>query len=160
MRPILVVGEMPGSPLGGPPLEGATGARLAELMGLQWADYLRVTERLNLVPSWRLSWPAVDARARAASLARLFPRRRSILLGRRVAEAFGIECLTGVFEAPEGGLVMTLPHPSGRNRWYNSDGNRQTARLLLALMMRADAGVDVMQRNFGVHAVTRAPWMR
>jgi hypothetical protein len=60
-----------------------------------------------------------------------------LLLGRRVAHAFGVSGI-GYFEpaavwskvGPEAVQrpAVVVPHPSGRSRWWNSRANRDAAR--------------------------------
>ena len=54
-----------------------------------------------------------------------------VFLGRRVEAAWGCQ-RTDYFEPRltnnRGLYRITVPHPSGQNRWWNSESNRQTAR--------------------------------
>lgn len=64
---------------------------------------------------------------------------RVVLLGRRVAEAFDVLDLAefrshapgeslGYKHRLGGNVVNVVPHPSGRNRWFNDPRNRDTYR--------------------------------
>jgi uracil DNA glycosylase superfamily protein len=160
-RRILLIGEAPGKsgrPMA-PALEGRAGRRLARLMGVSEEIYLRITDRVNLLPRWTgarddTPWPAAQARRAAVRMIRsqlLDQRAGVVLLGRRVAAAFGVEpdlpwatpafvrpaldrdlracqdlgLLTSWIVALERAYVM--PHPSGASRWWNSRRNRQYA---------------------------------
>lgn len=86
-------------------------------------------------------WPGTDgkgavfprAEARAAVenvLARIVRQRRTvILLGKRVAYAFGYGGL-GYFDRARIGhaTIVVVPHPSGVNRWWNQAKNRARMR--------------------------------
>jgi hypothetical protein len=109
--------------------ERATGGRLAAILGMTASQYLRTFDRANLLdPGVR--WRAMDARIAAHRL----PHDRRILLGRRVAEAHGVqfdcfepyEIALGRSDRPA--IVLVLPHPSGLNRMWNDPDNLRRAR--------------------------------
>lgn len=149
MMKMLIVGEAPGA--SSPEwsvLQGPSGARLARLFGRDWRE---VADAINLL-DWHQradangenKFPASEARAAARMLLRVHPGLNGaglacplvLLLGRRVAHAFGV---TGVayFEAttvwsrtalePVQRPAVVVPHPSGRSRWWNDPANRRTA---------------------------------
>ena len=68
--------------------------------------------------------------------------RELVLLGRRVADAFGIPkaqaCLTSFEIEAQGGHVVVhfAPHPSGRNRFWGDERNRQAAAKFLREIVR------------------------
>lgn len=119
-----VVGES--TPRDAPgPLLGRTGVVLAGLSGLS-ASAWRDVRRANLFDRPQDGWPRAQARVRAAALRVTCP---TVLLGRRVAEAFGVPDLPlGAWR----GNVTVIPHPSGRNRWYNNPLHRDAVRRVLA----------------------------
>lgn len=109
-------------------LTGKSGRRLSSLLGFE-GDMLRyalATERTNVVtlaPQWRdhalVAQGVVDISTR-------MERRRTILLGARVAHAFGkddLELMAWDFDAEIDGWVARLPHPSGRSHWWNDPRN-------------------------------------
>lgn len=106
---------------------GSAGGRLYALSGLRMVDYLGTFERHNLLD--RCPKPAdLTAERLARAYAGLRPTLVGcpyvVLLGREVAEAFGLaeaELLT--WHKVKLSLVAVLPHPSGRNRWYNTAEN-------------------------------------
>lgn len=69
--------------------------------------------------------------------------RRYVLVGAEVARAFGTRAVPHDARSRDerpiltwflsrGGIWMSLlPHPSGRNRWYNAPGNRMAAQAFL-----------------------------
>lgn len=144
---LLVIGFAPAGPDddGRHPLTGGSGERLAKLMNVSWDEYLVMTERVNLFPTWPgPRWPVSEARRCGELLMRVIGGRRVVGLGRTVQAALDLEgtpwCRwvsiqpTSYSAMAEVGL---LPHPSGRNRWYNSPSNYRTAQ---AFMMRARDG--------------------
>lgn len=130
----LLVGEAPGRTGNGRPLEGALGRRIASLAGLSFESYLRSYQRTNVLDYW----PGAGVRgarfpiseAWIASLAIEVRVRRQyrtvVLLGKRVRRAFGLEYLD-YFEKYKYGraTIVVIPHPSGINRWFNSEENRR-----------------------------------
>lgn len=140
---ILMIGEAPSSS-GDPskPLTGRPMRRMLETAGIPCPSetnavrlfalrvYAATFARVNLVREYpgRL-WPRERARAQAEVISRRMRHgRRLLLLGRKVAAAFDHEAAW--FEWRDGACVM--PHPSGRNRWWNDLGNRAAARRFLA----------------------------
>lgn len=131
---VLLVGEA--NPWGADPEfalypapDGTAGERLCRLiMGLPRAEYLRRFERANLCPT---KWSAPVARASAAAIsARLDGGDLdvAVLLGRKVAEAFGAQDFAPFTHV---GKLVLLPHPSGLNRVWNMRGSFDKARATL-----------------------------
>ena len=125
------------------PLDGpGTGYRLAKLLGLPHDEYLARFGRVNLFFTKPEKIGARDAKLSNALSFRseVFVRylflndERYVLLGRDVAKAFGIcEMFSWVFIGST--RVAAIPHPSGRNRWYNDKKNvRRVERFLRALV--------------------------
>lgn len=149
MRPLLI-GQAPGPntdpelPLFPVPRTSA-GGRLQQMMGITRGEYLTRFERINLLygfpgkdGSGEDKFPARMARAAAQTVKPLLAGRTVVLVGRNVAEAFQLEA--DFFEwvdwpvrrrfYRETGLsrAVVIPHPSGRNHWYNDPLNRELAR--------------------------------
>lgn len=130
-RPVVLVGENPlRLDLTGRPelsLTGSSGQNLARMAGVSWPAYLRRTERRNLfyVPVERWDPEAAALEAELMDIA----GRRVILLGRKVATAFGAPTLWPNYEwhSFRDARVATMPHPSGLNRVYNSTAERYAA---------------------------------
>lgn len=111
-----------------------SGRRLAEILpGEYEADYLR----RNLL-EYRVrpgKWAVWHRRRAAASAGRMLYEWNAppiaILLGRQVAEAFGLDYVP--LKATWLGFlrVLIIPHPSGLNRWWNDQGNARRARRFL-----------------------------
>jgi hypothetical protein len=55
------------------------------------------------------------------------------MLGRRVADVFGVLANVGYFEKKlyNGAEAYVLPHPSGVNRWWNDPKNMHTAMVFM-----------------------------
>lgn len=148
---VLLIGEAPGKSgrPGDPALEGRAGRRIARLCGIEYEEYLRRFDRRNLLPEWPgkapgngSAWPREEARAIART--NRFSRsldadaeervgfrhyRDVVLLGRRVADAFGLRSTYPWFHPT---LVMrprfwVAPHPSGASRWWNDPENVKRA---------------------------------
>jgi hypothetical protein len=103
---------------------GCAGERLCHrVMGLRRGTYLSSFERVNLLQGPK--WSAPLARMAAAEM-RGRTNRVVILLGRRVAEAFGYR---GAI-IPSGEDDVLLPHPSGRNRIWNREMVMKCRKLL------------------------------
>lgn len=91
----------------------------------------------------------MELEAGAGALRPFLAGRRALLLGRRVVSAFGlselepldwkvIDCGRGAgwnrASSPTA-QVAFLPHPSGRNRWYNEQRNTDAAREFLRRLL-------------------------
>jgi hypothetical protein len=107
--------------------EHASGGRLARCLGMSATEYLAAFARRNLLAD--AEWSAPAAREAAELLVRQEHPAGLVLLGVRVACAFGVprapyEVLGAVFV--DGSVERTclvpstqIPHPSGRNRAWN-----------------------------------------
>lgn len=109
---------------------GCAGDRLCRLvMGLTPDDYLDRFARVNLC---RGKWRTDVARAIAREISEGNPGRKVVLLGAKVAAAFGL--LFDPFTVKTQvrlGPVAILPHPSGRCRAWNEPGAHERARGVL-----------------------------
>lgn len=137
---VVVVGQAP-SERGDPrrPITGAIGRRLASLAGWRLGlPFLQVVDRANLLPEFPGrarggdAFPLARARSAAFALAPELDGRVVLGLGRGVVSALGAEDLAPLELrwTNLGGssfLLAHLPHPSGRNRWWNADENRRSA---------------------------------
>lgn len=119
---VLLVGE--DNPYGSDPgyalyplPENASGDRLSKLLGLSHHEYLRAYDRVNLCSR---RWGMAEARATAQNIS-MGGHWRVVLLGAKVCSAFGVPYapLTLVRER-----YAVVPHPSGRNLFWNLPGNR------------------------------------
>lgn len=141
----LVIGQAPGRLTNGYDPFGPhtpTGRRLAALfdsIGLDGRTATVLFDRLNLIPDYRGRgsrgdrFPMREARLVAGAVRPLFYGRSVIALGRGVATACGFRELAPLewWRQVEHGRSFdfaVVPHPSGRNRWYNSPVNFAAAR--------------------------------
>lgn len=106
----------------------ASGHRLQLKLGLSMREYLRAFDRVNLCTG---SWSAPVARHLAAGLMADGRHRDFVLLGARVAKAFGLEFRPFTRELRGGQWFVLLPHPSGRSRGWNPVDAGELARALL-----------------------------
>lgn len=138
-RPVLV-GEA--NPYGGDPEfalypspPGCSGERLCNLiLQLDPDDYVERFERCNLCPH---HFGVREARERAAALLAQSPSRRFVLLGAKVARAFGLAWapftrgeVRAEYPVATHSWVQ-LPHPSGLSRSWNEPGAFERARAVL-----------------------------
>lgn len=123
----------------------SAGGRLLNMTGLGHLEYMKQFERMNLLYEFPGQhkrddkFPLPLARAAAMAMAPLLSGRDVILVGRNVANAFGVK-----LEFHEWGDILVrrpcpvtkdrgraqiavVPHPSGRNHWYNKPGNREVS---------------------------------
>lgn len=107
-----------------PDRPGCAGWRLWKLSGLPKREYLAAFTRVNAVDR-----PVIP------------PGARAIILGREAWSSLGLP-----FAAPLQELDMPVsrirfvyvPHPSGRNLWYNDENNRQRVGELLRRYARGE----------------------
>jgi uracil-DNA glycosylase len=142
MKKLLLIGPALGR-IPGEPLAGRNGRRLAKLAGITPEEYLKRTERMNLLPYWPGRHGEGDLMPRrmlaGAAFAMLheLEDRRVVMLGSSVAWAFRVHRvpLFRWFEF-KGALVMVMPHPSGRNRWWNDPAHVARARRALRQLFK------------------------
>jgi hypothetical protein len=110
-------------------LTGQSGRTLARLAGVGLLVFCIRVERVNVVDrpaQWRDKGLVA---IRVAEIRRAMRGRRVVLLGTRVAEAFGYEQGTLPWwewrATDHGGSVAMAPHPSGRNRLLNQQSVRE-----------------------------------
>jgi uracil-DNA glycosylase len=130
---LLLIGQAPSrssDPL--EPLSGASGRRLAALMGLDLDAYLAGVRRANALPAFPGKAGKGDAfpAAQAGPLVRaVLAEQRVVLLGAPVASAGGLRGVPAFWWRSEGGrMVAWAPHPSGVSHWWNDPANLRRAR--------------------------------
>jgi len=117
---------------------GCAGYRLRRILGLPQHQYLAL-RRTNLCVG---GWSTKAARSRARELLvtcdPVAPPSVLVLLGRKVTEAFEEVALAGAplaafstWTCCSGTILVSLPHPSGRNLVWNQPWARDRARQLL-----------------------------
>jgi hypothetical protein len=134
-RPILI-GQAPGPntnpdlPLYPRPRQSG-GGRLWALTGLTAQEYLRCFQRVNLLYTfpgrWKRDdrWPRKEAAVAARAMLPFLEGRTVVFVGRNVARAFEVDEREPWFTwGRREYRYVAIPHPSGRNHWYNRDDNR------------------------------------
>lgn len=141
---IVLVGQAPG-PTGPPPgrplVGGRTGERLRDLTGCSLRRYLWNFETLNVLDRYPGRdgekgdrFPMPEARAAAVALLPRLAGRKIVLVGRKTAEAFGIEGVeffSWMGYAPEIETLFefaVVPHPSPVNLFWNDPTNVERAK--------------------------------
>lgn len=121
----------------------SAGFRLCHtILGFRSAwGYLRAFDRVNLCAG---RWSMPEARAKASEIARERDGRVVILLGAKVSTAFGFayDPFVRWGRGPDGagpGVVIILPHPSGRCRLWNERGAIERARALVLPLIEKGA---------------------
>jgi hypothetical protein len=113
---------------------GCTGWRLWDMlndrMDVSKTQYLRAFDRRNLVDG--KTWHPGEAARRAASLIEELRGREIVVLGAAPRRILGLPELLVHPIQWRGSTWRQLPHPSGRNLWYNDPTCRVLASCLLA----------------------------
>lgn len=135
--PLILVGEAPGPsydprthrPLFPYPPQSA-GGRLKKMSGYTRYEYIKGTERVNLIPEpYGRRWPKDQAVERAREI--LFHARTKCQFvfgfGEKVKEAFR-SSEGGAFSDYYLSYVMTFPHPSGLCRKWNDPGQETSLK--------------------------------
>lgn len=126
---------------------GCAGERLCRVvLGMEPAAYLRAFDRANLLAGQR--WSAPQAREAAAKMMSATRVRLYILLGQRVAAAFGAQdglVLWPAFSWRDslGDRFVLLPHPSGRCRVWDEPGAVAQARTVLRIALPAPIAAQI-----------------
>lgn len=107
---------------------------LNERTGAFRRDYLRAFDRRNLLCA--RTWKKVDAKVAAGSFltkecTRIEAGTTIVVLGEETRATLELPKLLILPQTHMGLIWRQLPHPSGRNLWYNDKSNRAVAALLL-----------------------------
>lgn len=134
---ILLIGQAPGpntnprKPLYPLP-ESSSGGRLAKFMGLTAEQYLVLFDRCNVLQEFPGKYdrddrfPIRQALIAARAMLPFLKDRQVVFVGRNVANVFGYQELPfhkWTVDTEFDFLLSCVPHPSGRNRWYNLEEN-------------------------------------
>lgn len=159
-RPLLI-GQAPGPntdpdyPLFPVPTTSA-GGRLQQIMGVDRVEYLKTFDFINVLRLFPGKYKRDDkfpmelARAAADAIRPLLAGRSVVLIGRNVANAFGlppdwdwhawhdikVRRRCPVSRAPWMTRLAITPHPSGRSRWYNDEAHKHEARMFWQDLMK------------------------
>jgi uracil-DNA glycosylase len=139
----LIVGQAPGRGADGcvPFSEGPTLRRMADLCGVSRDEFPAMFDLVNLIDYWPGragdgdAFPMAEARERAAAMS-VAGRPLVLLAGRAVERAFGLR-RGDWFEVRDlrGAPCAVVPHPSGRNRWWNDARRVADGRLAMRRVM-------------------------
>lgn len=140
---VVIIGQAPSSrsdwrrPLVG----GETGENLRALTGLSMRRYVKTFEFRNVLGHWPGRapdgkgdlFPRAQARAAAAAMTPELSGRRVVLLGRAVADAFGVRNRKWFefYLCAETFHAAVMPHPSRVSRFWNSQDNVDRARAFM-----------------------------
>lgn len=154
---VALVGEAPPVP-GMRPFDGPSGRMLDRWAG--WPAGWRATRLvgLNLFHSPVDRWSTSEARAAADALWPVLALLDGVLLaGARVARAFGLQGQPWLSWRATDPAVAVVPHPSGRNRWWNAPEDRAAARLFLSGIMVEDVRRRlVAEEHAALHVLARS----
>lgn len=117
---------------------GCAGHRLFVLLGWTEDEYLRSFYRLNLVVGERWNLERARCVADEVRTRDFFQDLDVVLLGARVAHAFGWTKPTWEMIYTRGGGMVRIPHPSGLCREWNKPGAREFLRTLMEPYRVAD----------------------
>ncbi len=114
---------------------------MQKMMGLSRYDYLSSFDRVNLLPYFPGKhkrddkFPMTPAKLAALVMLPLLAGREVILVGRNVADAFKLKLdfhewtdliakrYCPIDKGQHKARICVIPHPSGRNHWYNNEDN-------------------------------------
>lgn len=118
---------------------GCTGWRLYDMLrerlpGVTRGQYLRAFDRRNLCEE---KWSIRAARDRGRWLTRELQGREVVVLGAQPRSALGLPELLIEPQDRDGVTWRQIPHPSGRNLWYNDPGHRQMVAVLLEQLFKS-----------------------
>jgi hypothetical protein len=127
---IWVVGEERGRS-DGQPGPGDSSARLASLCGVTQEQFLKAVAWINL-----FDHPGTDPVRYVRMVEKAAePFDAIVMLGKRVQAAFLLDHLNPLESVERNGgigpMLLALPHPSGRNRWYNDPDHVADASIVM-----------------------------
>ena len=139
---ILLVGQAPGPrhPRAHPATQSHV--RLARLVGVTPAVLAARAAWVNVLPTFPGARPGGDAfpRVLARQAAQDFPlMATTLLLGQQVARAFSLPPCYFLWQNFRGCRVAVVPHPSGRNRYWNDPARVAHAAAFLRTALGLDA---------------------
>ncbi len=141
----LLIGEAPSKNEDTPqPLEGRVGSRLANLAGLRLDHYMELFERRNLLQVRQdtaakgFEFDEKAAAIEAVTMRNLYFKdgRVIVLLGKRVAKAFGVKEVYFIQQQYHGPDIRVMPHPSSVNRFWNDLANVKQAEEFMQGIVR------------------------
>lgn len=148
--PFIIIGQAPaehGDPTA--PLEGRVGRKLADLLGCTYEEYLKRSQRFNILPEWPGRdkgrkgdrFPMFVAKQNASRMSYSFGGCTVLYLGVKVGQVFGfhdepLKWKSVAWPAGQTHKAAVLPHPSGINRWWNDHKNKHAAKQFMTKLGR------------------------
>jgi hypothetical protein len=136
LKPVILgMNSKTGEALGLLPTTGA-GARLWRCTGLTLREYLNSFDRMNLLEE--PEWNAHGARDASKKIRHRLSGRMVIVLGSQAWTVLSLPKRLPFDEAfsVDGTRWHMIPHPSGKNLWYNDPKNREKVRDFFAQFRR------------------------
>lgn len=129
-----LIGEAPGR-TPGLPFDGRCGRFLERLTGVHPRSAFTCRNVLDRFPGDAGGGAVFPLREARKAASRIVLRGVVLLAGKRVAAAFGVRARYFAPVSVGRATVYVIPHPSGRNRWWNSPENRAMAAAFLATII-------------------------
>lgn len=143
MRKIILVVQAPDADTSSP-IPGVSGKHLAALAGVEYEKLGEAFERVNLLPEFQEKFKMKAAKPAAEALKPQLVGKIVLLVGKKVAEAFGLKKAEPFVEHTtdvSGAFVAAMiPHPSRLNLYWNAPANVETAKAyFVKLRARAES---------------------
>lgn len=139
----------------------SAGGRLQQWSGLSRSVYLRSFDRVNLLRQFpgkdaggEDKFPLGDARVAAQAMLPFLHGRKVVLIGRNVANAFGVKndfFSWGIFMEGRWSFgriefdYVIIPHTSGRSRAYNDTASRELLRSVMKEALRPNLDLSISE---------------
>ena len=137
---------------GHPPFSGRFGRTVAELAGVRHGDLCKHFALANLFDEWQGpsrfgngdAFPTELARSRAHYARKRLRRRKVVLFGANLTQAFQLEPpqLLTTFRTSEKLVVAYVPHPLGVPIWWADRTNQARVRIFLEGLVGVRWGID------------------
>lgn len=116
-------------------ITGTVGGRLARMLSTGLREFARKHPRINLNARWtgkqgkgdRFCGKEAVVRAAWLLAKKTRPGDKIVLLGQKVAKAFGTKWSPLAERNVAGHRCLLFPHPSGISHWWNEPENRRAA---------------------------------
>ena len=111
---------------------------LANLAGLNFASYLEIFDRVNVLEEHVSKWGKHHERRAAGQVKKILEAaedRPILVLGRQASNSMGIERNTPFLSVV--GNIYVFPHPSARNRWWHNLTHVRDAKTFIRKLVRS-----------------------
>ena len=125
-----------------PLIDGKCGYKLAEICGIKHEEYARIFDTINLIDEYRGKsgkgdiFPLKEARKKVIEIWPDLNYDIIILAGKAVASSFRIKIDYFQWTQIENKNITVIPHPSGINRWWNDDFNKEKAKKFMRNLIK------------------------